>query len=88
MALIPGVFRVRGFAVVLCLFSLVVFGDLIYLRYFGNILPVLAIGSGGQIWDVRDIIIKYTHGADAWLLLILATSVGLAVLWPKAKSFG
>jgi hypothetical protein len=65
VALIPGFYRARGFPVVMGVLLLVVFGDLIYLRYFGNILPVLAIGGGGQLWDVRDIIVKYTRGRDA-----------------------
>ncbi|HEY0466764.1 MAG TPA: LTA synthase family protein [Polyangiaceae bacterium] len=83
IALIPGFYRARGFAVVMGVLLLIVFGDLIYLRYFGNILPVLAIGSGGQLWDVRDIIVKYTRGPDAWLLLVFAVSVALPFVWPK-----
>ncbi|MEI9952367.1 MAG: LTA synthase family protein [Pseudomonadota bacterium] len=83
VALVPGFYRARGFAVVMGLLLLIVFGDLIYLRYFGNILPVLAIGGGGQLWDVRDIIIKYTRGRDAWLLLVFGVSVALWFLWPK-----
>src|SRR5450432_2890346 len=83
VALIPGLYRPRGFGVVLALFLLIVFGDLIYLRYFGNIMPVLAISSGGQIWDVRDIIFKYTQRRDAWLLPGLAAGVALPFLWPK-----
>lgn len=84
VALVPSVYRARGFAIVMVVLLLLVFGDLIYLRYFGNILPVLAIGAGGQIWDVRDIIIKYTRSRDAWLLLVLVTSTALPFLWPKA----
>ena len=83
VALIPGFYRARGFAVVMGLLLLIVFGDLIYLRYFGNILPVLAIGGGGQLWDVRDIIVKYTRGRDAWLLLVFAVSVALPFVWPR-----
>jgi len=85
IALIPGVYRARGFAVVMGLLLLIVFGDLIYLRYFGNILPVLAIGSGGQLWDVRDIIFKYTRARDAWLLMVFVVSVALPFIWPKPK---
>jgi len=84
VALIPGFYRARGFAVVMGILLLLVFGDLIYLRYFGNILPVLAISSGGQLWDVRDIIFKYARGRDAWLLLIFLVSVALAFLWPRS----
>ena len=83
IAFVPGVYRARGFGVVMGLFLLIVFGDLIYLRYFGNILPVLAISSGGQIWDVRDIIIKYTQRRDAWLLPTLVASLAVPFLWPK-----
>src|SRR6478609_2077313 len=85
VALIPGFYRARGFAVVIGVLLLIVFGDLIYLRYFGNILPVLAISSGGQLWDVRDVIVKYTRGRDAWLLLVFAVSVSLPFVWPKPK---
>src|SRR5450432_960575 len=83
VALIPGLYRPRGFGIVMALFLLVVFGDLIYLRYFGNIMPVLAISSGGQIWDVRDIIFKYTQRRDAVLLPALIASIALPFLWPK-----
>ncbi|HYQ29003.1 MAG TPA: sulfatase-like hydrolase/transferase, partial [Polyangiaceae bacterium] len=83
VALIPGFYRARGFAIVMGVLLLIVFGDLIYLRYFGNILPVLAIGGGGQLWDVRDIIFKYTRGRDAWLLLVFVVSVALPYVWPK-----
>src|SRR6478609_11166391 len=85
VALIPGFYRARGFAVVIGVLLLIVFGDLIYLRYFGNILPVLAISSGGQLWDVRDIIFKYARGRDAWLLVVFAVSVALPFVWPKPK---
>jgi phosphoglycerol transferase MdoB-like AlkP superfamily enzyme len=85
VALIPGRYRPRGLAVVMGILLSIVFGDLIYLRYFGNILPVLAIGGGGQLWDVRDIIFKYARARDAWLLLVFAVSVALAFLWPKPK---
>src|SRR6478609_4305616 len=83
VALIPGFYRARGFAFVMGALLLIVFGDLIYLRYFGNILPVLAISGGGQLWDVRDIIVKYTRGRDAWLLLVFGVSVALPFVWPK-----
>ncbi len=83
VALIPGFYRARGFALVMALLLLLVFGDLIYLRYFGNILPVLAIGGGGQLWDVRDIIVKYTRGRDAWLLLVFGVSSALPFVWPR-----
>jgi phosphoglycerol transferase MdoB-like AlkP superfamily enzyme len=83
VALIPGFYRARGFAIVMGVLLLLVFGDLIYLRYFGNILPVLAISAGGQLWDVRDIIFKYTRRRDAWLLLVFAVSVALPFVWPK-----
>lgn len=85
VAFVPGFYRARGFAFVLGFLLLVVFGDLIYLRYFGNILPVLAVSSGGQIWDVRDIIVKYTLARDAWLLPVLLTSFTLPFLWPKPR---
>ncbi len=83
VALVPGAYRSRGFGIALGLFLLLVFGDLIYLRYFGNILPVLAISSGGQIWDVRDIIVKYTQRSDAILLPALAAAIAVPLLWPK-----
>ncbi len=78
VAALPSAHRSRGFGVVMALFLLVVFGDLIYLRYFGNILPVLAFGAGGQI------VIKYTQRRDAWLMPVAAVSIGLPFLWPKA----
>jgi phosphoglycerol transferase MdoB-like AlkP superfamily enzyme len=84
VALVPGAYRARGFGLVMALFLLIVFGDLIYLRYFGNILPVLAFGAGGQIWDVRDIIVKYTQRRDAYLLPVLAASAALPFVWPRS----
>jgi len=83
IAFVPGAYRARGFGALMAFFLLVVFGDLIYLRYFGNILPVLAISSGGQIWDVRDIIVRYTQRRDAVLLPLVAASIAVPFLWPR-----
>ncbi|HEY2404717.1 MAG TPA: LTA synthase family protein [Polyangiaceae bacterium] len=86
IAVVPGRLRARGFAIVMLLFALITYGDLIYLRYFGNILPVLAVSSGGQIWDVRDIIFKYTQRGDAWLLPWVIAAIATWFLWPRTPA--
>ncbi|MFZ5895309.1 MAG: LTA synthase family protein [Myxococcota bacterium] len=89
VALMPGRWRGRGLGVYLLLFVALSFGDLIYLRYFGNVLPVLAFRSGTQIWDVRDIVFDYTRRVDAWLLPTLAAGALLTWRWPlRAPSRG
>ncbi|MGC4087829.1 MAG: LTA synthase family protein [Polyangiaceae bacterium] len=83
VALTPLRFRGRALGVYLLLFVALSFGDLIYLRYFGNVLPVLAVRSGSQVWDVRDIVFDYTERRDAWLLPALGAGLLAALAWPR-----
>ncbi len=79
VALFPERLRGVGFGFVLTLFTLIVAGDLVYFRQFGNILPFLAAKSGGQIWDVRDLVIDSFSREDYWLLPLLLSAVIVAV---------
>lgn len=88
VALVPGRWRGRALGVYLTLFLALSFGDVIYLRYFGNVLPLFAFRSGAQLWDVRDLIFGYTRASDAWLLPSLFAALILAFAWPARRRFG
>jgi phosphoglycerol transferase MdoB-like AlkP superfamily enzyme len=85
LALVPARFRGRAFGAYLVLLVALSFGDVIYLRYFGNVLPVLAFRSGTQVWDVRDVIVDYTRPSDIWFVPALFTAVLASFAWPARR---
>lgn len=87
IALVPGRFRGRALGVYLILFTALSFGDVIYLRYFGNVLPLLAFRSGTQIWDVRDLIADHTRRGDIWFLPALLAGLLTLFAWPARRAF-
>lgn len=86
-ALFPARFRGRALGVYLIAFVALAFGDVIYLRYFGNVLPLFAVRSGAQLWDVRDLIADYTHRGDGWFLPSLLAGLLAALAWPSRRAF-
>lgn len=84
-ALAPPRWRPLAAGVVLSAFALLLFADAIHYRFFGNILPLLAIGSAGHIWDVRDSVAALAVPMDLWLLPVAASGVALATAWPSSR---
>ncbi|HET9934753.1 MAG TPA: sulfatase-like hydrolase/transferase, partial [Polyangiaceae bacterium] len=86
-ALCPARFRGRALGALLILFVALSFGDVVYLRYFGNVLPLFAFRSGTQLWDVRDLVVDYTRGGDAWFLPSSLAGLLLLAVWRTRRAF-
>ncbi len=55
--------------------------DIVYDRYFGNVLPLLAAGSAVQLWDVRDSILAIFESYDWWMLPLFVSALVVMALW-------
>ncbi len=85
MVAIPALFWGRAGAVFggawLALWGVLILGDVWYFRFFGSLPSVLAIGSGGNIWAIRDSAMSVMKRADLVLLPVVGAGIGLAVFW-------
>jgi len=89
VAIVPALFwgRPRAIAagIACVLLSLIAIGDLVYLRFFGNLLPLLVLSSASQVWDVRGSILALVEARDLHFLALLLLGVALAVVWPRIR---
>ncbi len=89
LAILPALFWGRVGAILaglwLCLIGVLLIGDVWYYRFFGALPSILAMGSGGQLWEVRDSAAEVVTRHD-WVLVtpILVGGV-LAWAWPARK---
>ncbi|HHQ49532.1 MAG TPA: hypothetical protein ENK19_11710, partial [Acidobacteria bacterium] len=60
--------------------SFVIFADVVYVRYFHDVLSVETLSAGHQVGDVRASIAALIHRRDLWLGLDLVPGVFLAAL--------
>jgi phosphoglycerol transferase MdoB-like AlkP superfamily enzyme len=84
VALCPPVVRARAGGALLVFFTFLLLGDLIHYRFFGSIVPLLAVGSAALVWDAKDSVAALVEPRDAWLLSLSAIAFGFLVLWPLA----
>ena len=66
----------------LCVLSILLLGDIWYYRFFGGLPSILALGSGGQIWDIKDSALDVIEAGDGVFALLFAVGVALIVAWP------
>lgn len=57
------------------------FADILYDRYFGSVLPIVAAGSAIHLWDVRDSIVALVEKRDAWMLAFFLAALLAMALW-------
>ncbi|HEY9721801.1 MAG TPA: LTA synthase family protein [Oscillatoriaceae cyanobacterium] len=74
---LPGRFRFAALLVVDLLFSLVLFADMLYLRYFHDIFPVSAIFYSGQLVDVHGAVTSLIKPHDFAIFAELPLVVAL-----------
>ena len=84
-ALCWGRWRAIVAGVVCVLLSFIAIGDLVYLRFFGNLLPLFVLSSASQLWDVRGSILALIEARDLNFLAFSVLGVVLAVLWPRIR---
>ncbi len=87
VALVPATARGIVAGALLAFMSFLAVADLLYFRFFGSVIPLLAVGSSGQIWDVRDIIFDNLKPRDALYLPTFLAGIALLLLW-RRPSFG
>jgi phosphoglycerol transferase MdoB-like AlkP superfamily enzyme len=85
-ALLPLAFPARwrawaAFAVV-ALTVFVTTADLVYLRYFGSVVPLAAFAGIGQLGQIEGSVRALLSASDAWLLPAVAAGLLLALAWP------
>jgi phosphoglycerol transferase MdoB-like AlkP superfamily enzyme len=83
VALVPGRVRAWAAGAIATLVSLVAVADLVYLRYFGTIVPVVALRAIGQLGRVEGSVAALMRPMDAWLTVGIAGTAVFAVLWPR-----
>ena len=78
-ALVPRVARPWLVIAINAAVSLLLLADLVYLRFFGDVISLGALGAAGQTAQVRQSITSLLSARDVWLFLDLFS--GLAIAW-------
>jgi phosphoglycerol transferase MdoB-like AlkP superfamily enzyme len=90
LALLPLAFPARwrawaAFAVA-ALVGLVTVADLVYLRYFGSVVPLAAFAGIGQLGQIEGSVRALLRASDVWLLPPVAAGLVLALAWPARET--
>lgn len=89
LAILPALFWGRIGAILsglwLGLLGVLMLGDVWYYRFFGALPSILAMGSGGQVWEIRDSALEVITKDDWVLLTPILLGVCIAGLWPVRK---
>jgi phosphoglycerol transferase MdoB-like AlkP superfamily enzyme len=68
-----------GFLAVLAL------ADLVYMHYFGSIVPIVALTASHHLGEVGDSAVAELERVWAWLAVIPLAGFGAAMVWPRAR---
>ncbi len=82
--LFPGRFRAIGGGFILLILSAVMLADLVHWRFFGSLVPLVALGGAGLAWDAKDSALDVLRAPDMKLLLLAGVG-GVLVLWPHTR---
>ena len=63
--------------------NVVAIADALHLRFFGSVVPVVAVAAAGQLGKVGASVRSLLRPADAWLALGAAGAIAFALLWPR-----
>lgn len=74
-----------GFGVVASL-AVVTVADVVYLRYFGSVVPLAAFAGIGQVGQVEGSVLALVAPSDGWLLLPAASGLAFALLFPRGEA--
>jgi phosphoglycerol transferase MdoB-like AlkP superfamily enzyme len=85
VVLFPGRARAWvGFALVAAV-GLVAVADVVYLRFFGTVVPAVAMAGIGQLGRIEGSVWALLRSGDAWLALGVASALAFALLWPRRR---
>jgi phosphoglycerol transferase MdoB-like AlkP superfamily enzyme len=88
VVLSPGRARAWVGCGVVALASLVAAADVVYLRYFDTVVPVVALGALGQLGRIEGSVWALLRPTDAWLAVGVASALAFALLWPRRRLEG
>ncbi len=88
VAVLPGRWRAWAGCGLVALASLVAVADVVYLRYFDTVVPLVALAAFGQLGQVEGSVWALVRPTDAWLAAGAASALGFAVLWPRRRREG
>lgn len=71
-------------AVLVVVLTGVVYADILYFRFFEQIVPVSALRSANQLWDIRGVIPTLMQPAD-WIPLVLLTGAAATFVWGTSR---
>ena len=84
IALVPGRWRSWAAFALAALVSLGTLADAAYMRFFENVVPIVAVAAARQLGQVEGSVRTLLHPIDLWLVPTLASGALLAWLWPRA----
>jgi phosphoglycerol transferase MdoB-like AlkP superfamily enzyme len=79
----PARWRVWVATVIGAVVSVGAFADVLYLRFFGGIVPLAAAPAAGQLGRISESVRALVAPGDGWLLAGVGNAVILAVAWPR-----
>jgi phosphoglycerol transferase MdoB-like AlkP superfamily enzyme len=84
IALVGG--RARAWVAASLVLGLAILGlaDLVYMHYFGSIVPVVALTASHHLGEVSDSAIAELEGAWTWLAVVPITGLIAAASWPAS----
>ena len=86
VALVPPERRCWPAAGVTLVLSGVLLADLVYLRFFGTVIPLVAAGAAFQVSEIGGSIASLLRSGDWWLLpAVLVAGLG-AAMWPRPSA--
>ncbi len=88
VSLVPERARPWGALALACLLVVIAVADLAHARYFGSLVPLVAIGAAGQLGDVTSSALALLRSEDAWLLLLVPGGLAVALLLPRRRTVG
>ncbi|KIG13662.1 Phosphoglycerol transferase [Enhygromyxa salina] len=80
--------RARAYVAAVLVLGLAVLGlaDLVYMHYFGSIVPVVALTASHHLGEVGDSAIAELEGAWGWLAVVPITGLIAAAIWPAVPA--
>ncbi|MBZ5587702.1 MAG: LTA synthase family protein [Acidobacteriia bacterium] len=85
VVLVPGRWRSWIAAGTVVVANLVAVADVLYLRFFDNVVPLVALSAVGQLGQVGGSVHALLRLTDGWLAVGAASAVALGLLWPRRK---
>jgi phosphoglycerol transferase MdoB-like AlkP superfamily enzyme len=88
VALVPGRVRAWAAGALATLVSFVALADLEYLRFFGTVVPVVALAAIRQLGRIEGSVRVLLRPMDAWLAVGIVGAAAFASLWPRRARGG